>query len=177
MARIFVGIPISKELQGKVLEWETKIKDLSFKNEVRWIEGKNLHITLVPPREVMEHATYNIEQKLQSVRAQAFSISFNKITFGPNAREPRMIWAAGEGGQTINNLRLTIYRQLGQQPDERPFRLHATLARLKNFHMQTQQEISKVDWSMKVEKFVLYESRLLPQGSDYEVLAEFPLSN
>ena len=40
--RVFVAVPISNELQEKILEWEKFFPDL----QVRWILGKNLNITL-----------------------------------------------------------------------------------------------------------------------------------
>jgi 2'-5' RNA ligase len=75
MKRIFVGIPISKELQREILSWEQNFIgqsrfDLSVPlghlpsphrrqgfggqagekgNMIRWIVPKNLHVTLVPP--------------------------------------------------------------------------------------------------------------------------------
>ena len=62
--RIFVGIPISQELQGRILEWEDKHQEPIFKNQtnsknqisnpIRCVAGKNLHVTLAPPWETGE---------------------------------------------------------------------------------------------------------------------------
>ena len=203
--RIFVGIPISEELQGRVLEWENKF-NLSVplghfpsagKDEktVRWIAPKNLHVTLVPPRE--EDDIENVKRLLRSIRNDkaSFDISFHKIAFGPDERRPRMIWAMGTAGEAINSLRLRINQAVGQKPDGRPFRLHCTLARIKNNFSQTfpppfdfargdlknaerpagEALPESIDWRQTVTSFVLYRPYLSPEGADYEVLATFPL--
>lgn len=120
---------------------------------------------------------------LDDKHLKPFTISFSKIEFGPNAREPRMIWATGKAEKTINDLRLTIYRSLGFEIDERPFRLHITLARIKASNLsrpfgspspsfgEGKNEWAIV-WQMKVDRFVLYESRLLPEGAEYKVIEE-----
>ncbi len=206
--RIFVGIPLSEELRGRVLEWEGQHRfDLSALrlhsghlpspgekgNTVRWVEPKNLHVTLVPPldfaRGLRPSDIEGIIKKLETVKHQPFEIRFDKISFGPNVREPRMVWASGNAGEEIKKLKKLIEIALSGIVDNsrgRAFYQHVTLARIKNPHPPLDASrhllpggeggnIQAVDWRMKVEKFVLYESHLLPQGADYEVLAEFLL--
>ena len=43
MARVFVAVPISSELQKEILGWEGGFQKLP----VRWLSGKNLHIIQV----------------------------------------------------------------------------------------------------------------------------------
>jgi 2'-5' RNA ligase len=208
MKRIFVGIPISEELQKEILEWQMIIYqdfDLSLNpsptpgegNKVRWLAGKNLHITLVPPWQT-SHEAWNMEhkalnQKLQEAakNIKPFVIRFEKISFGPNIHQPRLIWASSPIKSSsfaddseavfngVNELRLKIYDALGQQPENRPFQLHVTLARFRaeDFEKFAIKKLNeKADWKMKVENFALYQSHLSPLGADYEILAEFHLN-
>jgi|ERR1051326_4837142 2'-5' RNA ligase len=176
MKRIFIAIKTEEELQGRVLEWRGQQQVTSDMRQVRWIAPKNLHVTLVPPWNTEELKVQS--EKLKVVKSKPFDISFNKISFGPNEREPRMIWLSGEAGKEILDLRFKILDSLGQKPDARPFKLHVTLARFKsedfrNFETKKLNEI--VDWRMRVKSFVLMESHLLPSGADYEVLEQFEL--
>lgn len=181
MKRIFVAIKLSNELQSQILELINKYQDPRTKNRIRWVAGKNLHITLVPPWPLGSARDLRaVTDRLNKVKFQPFEIKFNQITFGPNEREPRMLWLKGGAPKEVLNLRLKIYECLGQQPDARPFRLHVTLARLKNhpsltLPLQGREALKlpmAVDWKEKVNSFVLMESHLLPQGADYEVLLE-----
>lgn len=174
--RIFVGIPISKELQDEVLQWRGRI----LIREARWIEPKNLHITLVPPWEsnyvndVIEILKRSFALRAQDDdKIQDFAVNFNSIRYGPNNREPRMVWLSGQPPKEILDLRFKIFESLQKPIDSRPFNLHATLARLKNQAASLPDIETKVNWKMGVRKFFLYESPLLPEGSDYRVLSEF----
>ncbi len=200
--RIFIGIPVSNDLRERVLVWEKKYQEpnnkfqTNFKTptsnpKLRWVKGKNLHITLVPPWE--EQKWQAAKDKLKAVKFKPFEINFNKIAYGPNSREPappktarrggpRMIWATGSASPQILQLKQSLEKALATKIRGREFYQHMTLARFANglgavvaLVANPEGEIAKVDWRMKVEKFVLYESRLSPQGSDYEALAEFML--
>lgn len=178
-----MGIPISEDIKGRILEWGDKFQISNNKFQIRWIEPKNLHVTLVPPWEEVEWKVAS--NKLQVVECEPFEISFNKIELGLNDREPRMIWLSGNASEEIKKLKKLIERHLESptiKRDGRHIYQHVTLARFRSEHRSEhmirsgQQNFPlPVDWRMTVEKFVLYRSHLLPQGSDYEVLAEFPL--
>lgn len=172
--RIFVAIPISPELQAKIRKWTKKISALP----VRWLAGKNLHITLVPPW-YEENAVGVVEKlKLLVMGVRPFEIRFERVTFGPDPRRPRLIWAQGKTVSQITELRARIIDALGAKEEERPFRLHLTLARFKpetfsSFPIQRLDE--RVHWRDHVRSFVIMESHLFPDGADYEALAEIPL--
>lgn len=186
MKRIFVGISMPKELQEKVLKWQQKFsvrggsvfggQIIDSISQIRWVEPKNLHVTLVPPLGFAQDLRPLID-KLKMVESPGFEIVFNKIVFGPSAKQPRMVWAVGPAQPALVKLKDSLQSALGFVDDMRgrAYRQHLTLARLKSFPPQQTSAIAKVDWRMRVEKFVLYESKLLPEGADYEVLAEFPL--
>jgi 2'-5' RNA ligase len=146
--------------------------------KVRWVKPKNLHITLVPPW--YEENIKQIKEVLGSIRDTfgPFEIIFERITYGPDPRRPRLIWAEGEASLEIRNLKLEIERALNQKPEERPFKLHLTIARFRpetfsSFPIKKLDE--KVFWRDEVKSFVIMESHLSPEGADYEVLEEIRL--
>lgn len=184
--RVFVALPISRELQNEILEWEKKFKSLA----VRWLEGKNLHITLVPPFYADEEEVEKLKNILEKITGfGAFPIEFSRVTFGPEARRPRLIWAEGETSQELLNLRertievlrstdpkLQMHANLRRE--KRPLKLHLTLARFRpesfsSFGIQTLNE--KVEWVEKVQKIALFESTLSRDGASYQIISSRPL--
>lgn len=174
--RVFIAIPIKKELQEKILLFSKNFTPQNFL--IRWLSGKNLHITLIPPW--YENNIENIKQKLDLIAAeiQPFNLSFKKICFGPNQKEPRLIWAEGDTPQEIVDLKSVLERSLNFRPERRQFLLHLTLARFRpeNFKNFSQKELNeKISWEEKVDSIVLMQSHLLPTGAEYEILHEIRL--
>ena len=195
---------MSEELRGWVSTWRQNFQYPISNFQIRWIEPKNLHVTLVPPWQSQE---WKVEsEKLKVIKFRPFEIRFNKIALEPDERRPRMVWATGEAGEEIRKLKKLIEialvdktrtYALSKHQATQGFRLHVTLARLKDadesapararldstieskraerdgsarYNIELPQNI---DWRQTVSSFVLYRSRLLPQGVDYEVLEEF----
>lgn len=143
---------------------------------VRWLAGKNLHITLVPPFYVDDQELHKVKNALQTVRGfGVFEISFSRVAFGPNLRQPRLIWAEGETPKEMPNLQKKIYEIFGKEPEKRPLKLHLTIARFRseNFSSSPIKKLDeKVDWLDKADRVVLFESVLSSAGADYERLQE-----
>lgn len=177
--RLFVAIPISEDLQNQAFNFRKNYKNL----HVRWLSGKNLHITLVPPWYTQDIAS--VKEKLESLKGKIspFNVKFENISFGPNQSSPRLIWASGKTPPQIIELKTLSEKALGEknlgekafnrQPENRPFILHLTLARFrpedfKNFPIKSLDE--RIDWVENINSIVLMESHLSQQGADYEIL-------
>ncbi len=171
--RIFIALPISKQLEEHVAAFRAQHRDLP----VRWLTGKNLHITVIPPWE--EEQVEPITDLLETIQRTTgpISLNFHLVTYGPN-KEPRLIWAEGEAPDQIFTLKHNIERTLSRAPELRPFRLHMTLARFAPEEFSTfpvQDLKDSVSWSDEASSFTLMESHRLPQGADYEILSSFQL--
>lgn len=173
MKRVFVGIKI-KELQQEAAVFKSKFNQLP----VRWIADEDLHITLIAPWEATDEEIEKIKDKLSNTNfVRPFEASFKKITYGPDLREPRLIWAEGEASKGIIELSKKIGESLGRQ-DNRPFLLHLTLARFRpeKFSVFPIKNLNEeINWKERIEGFDLIESILLPEGVRYGVLGEFEL--
>jgi 2'-5' RNA ligase len=172
MHRIFVAIPMSLELQNKVLQLQKSFGNLP----VRWTQPKNLHITLVPPWKT--ERLHEEAKKLETIQLKQFDIYFNTLEFGPNNRTPKMIWVSGPIPHEIVDLRQKNFKALKQQPEPRPFKLHMTLARFQpenflNFPF-TQLPLT-INLREHVNSFALMESHLSPRGSNYKMVKNFTL--
>ncbi len=112
-----------------------------------------------------------------------FEIKFEKVAFGPERirqahrkpRRPRLIWAEGETPQELVDLQKKICEIFEEKPEKRPLKLHLTIARFRpetflSFPVKKLDE--KVDWRDRIDRVVLFESRLSRDGADYEILSE-----
>jgi 2'-5' RNA ligase len=171
--RVFIGIKISEQLQQQILVWQKKFTQLP----VRWITGRNLHITLIPPWE--EYDVSGLKKLIKEIpTTDSFEIELQKITYGPNWRQPRLIWASGQTPQKIIQLKQSLEQALQIKSGSRPFVLHLTLARFRpeNFSSFPIQNINeKVSWKEKIKSFQLIESQLKRSGAEYKVLLDVPL--
>lgn len=181
--RIFVAIKISEKLQNQIADWRI---DFLGKNpgaffDLRWLENKNLHITLIPPwyedERNIEKATSDMRQATRQIRS--FDIEFNKVTYGPEPRRPRLIWAEGNAPHELLQLKDALEKMFPKHKSEyREWITHLTLARFRqgDFHYFSLKKLDeKISWREKVKSVVLMESRLSPAGANYETIAEAPL--
>ena len=181
--RIFVALPISKDSQNKIEEWGRDYQNLP----VRWIKGKNLHVTLIPPWYTAK--VHEVIDRLKSLNnvIEPFTITFQEVAFGPNSKRPRLIWASGDSPSKIITLKSKLEECLGRKKEKREFMSHLTIARFKKEDfakfliknlprtMSVRGLHDKVFWQEKVSSFLLMESHLKRGGAEYEKLAEIPL--
>lgn len=172
--RIFVAIVLSEEIKAEALAWHRAYPDLP----VRWMASENLHITLVPPW--VEGDIDEVKAALKSVAAAGgqFRIVFHRIVYGPNQREPRLIWAEGPAVPKMIDLQERLVKMLGVPPPRRDLRLHLTLARFNPKHFSTfavKHIEEKIYWAQNVDSIVLYQSQTLTDGAKYTVLETFSL--
>lgn len=172
--RIFVGIPVSEELQQNIDFWQRQHSSFP----VRWISGDNLHVTLIPPWE--EDNVEKIIALLKTLEGTIGSaqISYSHVSYGPTMKEPRLIWAIGEPPPQLVGLRFALQKLLRRKHEFSRWLMHVTLARFRpngfpSFPRDALDDL--IRWSDTVHCFVLYESRLSPHGSEYIKLAEIDL--
>lgn len=159
-----------------MLRWEMQYTNLP----VRWLTGKNLHVTLIPPWHTEDDTETRELLADASGTPATIPLAFNRVAFGPDPASPRLIWAEGETPSELVTLRDRIAETLTIAPERKLFRLHLTLARFReeafgSFPIRKLNE--RVDWKDVARSFVLMESHLSPRGADYEILATFPLGH
>ncbi len=175
MTRVFLGIPLGPVLEDKIAAWQAAPAGF----RVRWIKGGDLHVTLFPPWSEEDVAAV-IERLRGLVPPSTFSANFRGISFGPNTRLPRLIWAYGPPPPELFDLRDALERTLGVEVDARwDFALHVTLARfhpedLRAFPVQHLEET--IDWSLRVDQIALYSSKPSAEGSGYRILHRIRLA-
>jgi len=143
---------------------------------VRPVAAADIHLTLVPPWK--EASIPETIEKLRLVTDGfvAFSLQFRRVGYGPQPKRPRLVWVECAVTEELVALRAALL-DIFQQADERPFRPHATLARIRGSGAAIarkhpiEQELSL---EQPVETIELFQSPP-PGGSGYQVLASIPL--
>lgn len=139
----------------------------------RLVAPRNLHLTLAFVGNVTAQQRACMEAAAATLRGQAFAVTLDCVGFW---RKPRVLWA-GAGGvpAALEELVADLSGALancGYRPESRPFQAHVTLAR-KVSRPPRQGLIAPIHWA--VTDFCLVESVTGEQGSDYRVLARWPL--
>ncbi|HWR00396.1 MAG TPA: 2'-5' RNA ligase family protein [Chlorobaculum sp.] len=165
--RVFIGMSAGRELVEAAGAFRRAHEGL----QVRWVRPENLHLTLVPPWEcrdvdpvccALEHA----------VAGQAsVEVLFDKVSFGPDQRRPRLIWATGVPPVALSELSWLLQGLPGvEEEHRRRFLLHLTLARFNSSDlraMASKKLRETVEWRGLPDAVCLYESILRPGGAEY----------
>jgi 2'-5' RNA ligase len=166
--RVFVAIKIVLEIADKLAQIARGLEPFP----VRLVAPADIHLTLVPSWN--EVSVPDAIAKLRSVtdRFGAFTLEFRHVGYGAEPRRPRLLWAECEAGQDIAELRAALLLMFGQT-DERPFRPHVTLARVRgNGAAIARKHPIDQDLSLtqRIESIELMQSPP-PGGRGYRVLA------
>jgi 2'-5' RNA ligase len=124
--RVFVGIKIAPEIANELAHLVGGPERPSMVP----VATADIHVTLVPPwdeacpREAVEKVRPVVDQ------FRAFSLVFRHLGYGPDPKRPRLLWARCMETDEIVALRAALLDAYGWR-DERPFRPHVTLARIR----------------------------------------------
>ncbi|MEM0449430.1 MAG: RNA 2',3'-cyclic phosphodiesterase [Methanomassiliicoccales archaeon] len=157
---------------------ESVLKELNEIKGVKAVEPSTLHITLkflgdteerLSPTisDIMREAVYEIEP---------FEVEISGGGAFPEKGPARVIWAGIQGGNSLQIIARRLEEKcaaLGFPREDRGFKAHLTLARIKDprASKQAREVVEKISCShfgkKKVEEIVLKKSVLRPQGPDY----------
>lgn len=176
MIRLFVGLGLPDGVAARLEGLGGGIPG------ARWIEARNLHVTLRFIGEVGEGVAAEIDEALAALAAPAFELALDGFgTFGRS--RPNHLWAAVERAAGLLHLQAKVEAALARQgltPEGRKYVPHVTLARFKDAPVGRVQDFIARNspfhagpWT--VDHFILFRSHLGRSGAEYEALAEYPL--
>lgn len=184
--RLFIALPLPSAVEhhlGRIIDNLKK----SHAN-VKWVKSSNIHLTLRFLGETDQRLVPELTKMLDTVSSDTkpFTISSDKIGAFPNTRKPRVVWAGMSGSDVelmydlANKIEKGV-RQLGFEPEERSFKPHLTLGRLRDPRQPS--DLPQFLESYRVEliefvldKLVLFQSTLTPKGPIYDRLHEITLA-
>jgi len=178
LMRLFIAIEIPADLKKKIGRLQVAISG------ARWVPAEQIHLTLAFLGEVEESAVEQLSRELARIHPPEFRLSFSGTGCFPDRRRPRVLWIGVEPHPHLQALAAMVHEVLlacGIPQEARPFSPHITLARLKipasgeSAAFFDRPEVLKLP-PFPVREFVLFQSRLTPQGAVHSPIRNFPLS-
>jgi RNA 2',3'-cyclic 3'-phosphodiesterase len=179
--RLFCGIDLPEDVRERL---ERLLMHLRPAAHLKWVTVYNLHLTLKFVGEWPEEKLPQLETALRSLpKRPAIPLEVRGLGWYPNARNPRVFWAAVQGGDALPALAHDIEATLepmGIAKETRAFTAHLTLARIKEpvpleALRNAAATVESAEFgSFQVDRFYLFRSQPGSAGSIYTKLSEFP---
>ena len=183
--RAFIAISLPSSVKELALQVRERFRDCG--KTVRWIDPKNVHLTIRflgdIPEEKIEPVGQAIEKAVEHF--PPFQMKIDGIGAFPNLRHPRVIWmGVAEPTATLIHIEAKISEnlaELGLSRDKKKFSPHITLGRVKS--NEKKALLSKIIQSQElpgcleihVKSVELFKSELKPTGAIHSVLGRFNL--
>ncbi len=184
--RLFVAADIPHEIKMAIADAIASLKEGSPGG--RWVKPENLHITLKFIGEFEKEGLERLANEILAVakRFAPFAVCLGGCGAFPSPARARVLWigmteGGGEAAAIARKLDARL-EKVGVKRENRDYRGHLTLARLKNpvdcralLEELASDVVGLGRLSFRVEGLTLYHSVLGPSGPAYTVLREFAL--
>lgn len=180
--RLFCGLALAYETRRNL---ELMLQHLRPSAAIGWSSPENWHITTKFIGEVPDDQLPAITRALSDAPSSGpLKIAIAGLGWFPNPHQPRFLFAGVQGPPGLAELALRTDEHLahaGVARETKPYTPHLTLARIKPSSeiAELRRAIASLPLgdfgSFVAQKHLLYQSKLVPSGSQYTVLAEFPL--
>ncbi len=179
--RLFIALPLPSEVKQILQAQQDSLKEYLNEHDqhIRWTKREQWHLTLeflgATNRERLPHIQSAMEQAAQPLKT--FSLETTSLGAFPSLRRPSVVWLGVEGDvATLQTLHLRLSEALTGliEPDDKPFKPHLTLARLKQFGLGKEvtaafaKTTTKHSWLVK--ELCLYQSILKPEGAEHNII-------
>lgn len=179
--RIFIAINFPDDLKKRILDCQNKLKKFDW--PVRWVGESNFELCLKFLGSVEDEDLERLKKIVGEIvsRHKSFAIEFNDLIVFPNLNRPRIIAIKVLDNNQLLGLASELSNRINQenigQRDDKSFRAHITLGRVKNLAGQW-QALSKIEFadSFTVKSVEIMESILKPEGPVYRVVESFVLT-
>lgn len=183
--RAFVALEVSEHVRAALASTIGQLRRHA-PTGVSWVPPANLHVSLAFLGDVSPDGADLVAIALDEVAAVTapFSADVHGVGCFGQARHPRVVWAGVEGGDALANLYPRVAQGLavcGVTLDDRPFRGHITLGRVKtrNPPERLLRELGRLAASafgvIRVDAIDLMRSTLAPSGARYDRVRRFGL--
>ena len=185
--RLFIAIDLDEAARTAIAEEQRRLKGAigATRANIKWVRPEQMHLTLVFLGEVPDARVPPIVEAVgQPVAQPPFDLAFSGIGVFPPRGAPNVLWIGASSGEAEA---VAVQRQLADRVaafgiplEQRPFRPHLTLARLKDSRPSDRSAAlaagrENVVAAAHVDQATLYQSRLSSQGPTYIPLAHATL--
>ena len=175
--RAFIAINLPAEVKRALGNVAATLDAGLPRGAVRWVRPEQMHLTLRFLGDTPAGRLPALAAVLDDVtgRHSPFALRLTAAGGFPNARRPRVVWVGLGGDEAalaalVADLNAAL-SALGLPPEDKPFRAHLTLGRVKD-----ERAAQSIDWSaavpaldVPVTAVHLIESQLRPEGPVYTI--------
>jgi len=184
--RCFVAVDLSAEVRAAVAAVQARVHAAAPRADVRWLDPQTFHLTLKFLGNVPDARVPAVSAALEGVvSGPTLALEAHGLGAFPSLRRPRVLWAGIAGGAPrLVALALNVDRALaalGFPPEERPFRAHLTIGRVRSprdagaLAKAVEAEATTALGAWTVGEVILYQSRLKPTGAVHEKVSRHRL--
>ncbi len=175
--RLFIAIPIPEDLKIRLQSVSTGLRG------AKWVRWEGMHVTLKFLGEVDSETARDVDAELDAISFPPFDLKPNGFGYFERGHRIHMVWAGFQPCDALAALQAKIDAaalRAGFARDNRKFKAHVTLGRLKNGRADDVGAwlVANEHHALPpftVERFALYRSHLAREGAMYEELAEYML--
>lgn len=178
--RLFIAIPIGEAVEAELKRLTDRLRPAA--SDLRWSHPEAWHITLQFLGNTTEEQFACLLPRLAELKAAPFAIEFEGLGAFERAGVFILNIAPAPALAVLQQRVAAATRPCGFEPEDRPYRPHITLARLKsgnrNRELRTLMDLAGQTvrfGPLIATEFRLYESHLSAAGSKYEVKGRFQL--
>jgi RNA 2',3'-cyclic 3'-phosphodiesterase len=183
--RTFIALDPPEAVLNEIAAIQNRMRKL-LAGDIRWVNPAGIHLTLKFLGDITRTDVTTVADAVGPVAASCAPLSLDIGTAGffPDAKRPRILWL-GTGGDVkgLVALQAAVENALagrGFPREERTFRPHLTLARIKSprgltgiaAFMDGQKDYRAGSFVGRAITF--FQSTLTPKGAVYTKLAQFP---
>jgi len=180
--RLFIALELSMKQKEEIALLQEKLK--LFNSAVRWVQMKNLHLTLKFLGEIDEALIDEIKSIMNDLvkGIEPFDFSFKDLGFFPSYSSARVIWLGiHKGLENLRELGIALDKELakiGIAREKRAFQPHLTLGRprksLNNEILLNMETLAKgfVTEQSRASGISLFRSELTRKGAVYYLVHE-----
>ncbi|SMC21577.1 2'-5' RNA ligase [Desulfacinum hydrothermale DSM 13146] len=187
MIRTFVALDLPEPVQQSLEAFAAPLRQGDY--PVRWIPVERIHLTLKFLGNVPSERIGSMAQALSQAVSDLPPFALQPAGCGafPSIKKMRVVWVGVRGDlEALKALQKKVegaLAPLGFPPEDRPFRAHLTIGRVKGSrNLKGLQQALLAGQSFEgvafdVSQVVLYKSDLKPDGARYTPLHRIPLGS
>ncbi len=177
--RAFIAVDLDEATRTAAADLLARLREGSGRG-VRWVRPEALHVTLFFLGSIAPEQVGPIARSVASeVGALApFRLELGEAQLFPSPRRPRVVAVEVAPEDRLAELAGAVQRGVvaeGFEPEDRPFRAHLTLGRIKTGRAPATRGLTASGASCEVSEVVLFESELRREGAEYTPLQRMPL--
>lgn len=192
--RSFYALPLPEQLRGEVASFIEELRRLDNRN-IRWTPPENLHLTLRFLGALTQEQFSTAQQFLSHTRfPKSLTLHINGVQGFPSFKKPSVLVLSLAGITPEDTAALLALQkqteewamQLGLAPENRPFRPHITVGRVRRNSYPSQplqEKLNAIDsehiqnTGEAIRTVVLMESELSSAGAQYRVVSQARLGS